>query len=183
MIGIFVTVIILFFLLLTPFLFKKFSPIPYFPTNRKDMPLIMNTITLKDNQVFFDLGAGDGIIVFELAKKSQTMKLDTQFVAIELNPILVFILHIRRLLHTNRNNIIIIWGDMFTYDYKSYVKNKQTEFLFYLYISPWFLEQATTVIRSLDMPVHIISYFYPIHSLKASEKKLKGIHTVYNYEV
>ncbi len=169
-------------LLALPFA-SKFSPIPYFPTNKKDMGLIIDSLHLKDNQVIFDLGAGDGLVIFEAAYNSLKAKLDTKFVAVEVNPILVAILHIRRFSHPNRKNITIIWKDMYKVDYYEYFRDEQTEFIFYLYISPWYLEKAAKMIQKLDVHTRIISYFYPIHLFKEYEKKLEGIHKVYNYEL
>lgn len=147
------------------------------------MPLIIQSLDLKNNQVIIDLGAGDGIVIFEAAQKSMKAKLNTNFIAVEINPILVFILHIRRLLHPNRKHIQIMWQDMFKIPYKDFIKNEDTEVIFYLYVSPWFLEKTATMIKELKRTLRVISYFYPIHSLKTAEHKLEGVHKVYNYEI
>lgn len=83
------------------------------------MNLIIKSLRLKKNQIVFDLGAGDGIVVFAGAQKAHDQKLNTHFVAVEMNPILAFILQIRRFMHPNKKNIKIIWSDMFKVDYNS----------------------------------------------------------------
>lgn len=176
-----IVILVLIGLILIPFIFPVLSPIPYFPTNNRDIPMILDTIEFKNNQVFFDLGAGDGLIIFEAAHRARKMGVDTVFVAVEINPILVFIMRLRRFIHPHKEKIVIIWGDMFKVDYQSYLPNIGTRIIFYLYISPWFLEKTVTIIKNLHRRVRIISYFYPIHSLKTTEQKLEGIHKVYNY--
>jgi hypothetical protein len=49
---------------------KTLSPIPYFPSQKIDLPLIIKALNLQNNQTVFDLGAGDGIVIFEAAKKA-----------------------------------------------------------------------------------------------------------------
>lgn len=98
------------------FSFPQFSPIPYFPSNKQDLPKILKTLDIDNDQVLIDLGAGDGMIIIEAAKEAYEKKLNTKFVAIDINPVLVFIMHLRRLLHPNRKNITIMRADMFTVD-------------------------------------------------------------------
>ena len=87
------------FVIVIIFLFssKALSPIPYFPSNKHDLPLIIKALNLKNNQTVIDLGAGDGIVIFEAAKIAYKRKLNTRFVAVEINPVLILVLHLRRL--------------------------------------------------------------------------------------
>jgi len=73
--------LIIFLILGIIFLFSspQLSLIPYFPSNKKDLPLIIKALNLKNNQVVFDLGAGDGIVIFEAAKLAFEKKLNTKF--------------------------------------------------------------------------------------------------------
>ncbi len=64
---------------------STFSPIPFFPTNRKDIPLIIDAMNLSNNQIVFDLGAGSGRVIFAAARKAHELGLDTKFVAIDIN--------------------------------------------------------------------------------------------------
>ncbi|PIP63272.1 hypothetical protein COW97_03440, partial [Candidatus Roizmanbacteria bacterium CG22_combo_CG10-13_8_21_14_all_34_12] len=92
---------------------KTLSPIPYFPSQPIDMPLIVKALNLKNNQTVIDLGAGDGIVIFKAAQQSYKQKLNTKFVAVEINLILILIIHLRRLFHPNKKNIKIVYGDIF----------------------------------------------------------------------
>jgi hypothetical protein len=169
---------VLFLLILTViviFAFPQFSPIPYFPSNVNDMPLILKALRLKKNQVIFDLGAGDGIIIFTAARKALELKLDTEFVAVEMNPILALILHIRRLMHPNKKHIKIVWNDMFKVDYKKLGNDKSATV--YVYVSPRFIPKIIQSVQNHFKHFDFVSYFYAID--KHSSPESTGIHDVY----
>lgn len=168
-----------FVLVIILFAFPRFSPIPYFPTNKKDLSKIKKTLKLRNNQTIIDLGAGDGIVVFEAAKQAFSKKLNTKFVAVELNPILILILHVRRLLHPNRKNIKVVLGDMFKMKLKTQMSNVKTV---YLYISPWYLERVYEKLKRELKSFELISYFYPIPKL-IPIKKIKGVHSIFIYNI
>jgi len=175
-------IIVVLFIILIIFSFPQFSPIPYFPSNIKDIKLILKALNLKNDQTIVDLGAGGGLVIFEAAEKTYEQKLDTQFIAIELNPILILILHIKRFFHKNGKNIKIIYGDMFKM--KSVIRNSQLSngtIVFYLYISPWFLNKVINQIKKTIKKFTVVSYFYEIKGEKYI-KKSEGKHNVYVYK-
>jgi len=199
---IFLLLILFVLFIISLFSSEKFSPIPYFPTNKKDIPAIIKALKLRNDQIIFDLGAGNGIVIFEAAKKA--INLNTQFVAIDINPVLILIMHLRRLLHPNRKNIKIIWNDMFKInldviaklslnsDSEALPKLKQSnekrllrfarnDITIYLYISPWLLEKTVSKIKKNINKFSLVSYFYPIKSLKKREKIIKGRNNIYIY--
>jgi tRNA G37 N-methylase Trm5 len=171
--------LILFFLVLIIFIFssKTFSPIPYFPSQPVDIPLIIKALKLEEGQTVIDLGAGDGIIIFEAAKKAFQKSLNTQFVAVEINPVLILILYLRRLFHPNKKNIRIVRDDIFKMHYKKQWKNITT----YLYISPWFLEKTISNLKNQVMKFSIVSYMYPIKSLNKKEGFIQGKNRIFIY--
>ena len=164
------------------FSFPRFSPIPYFPSNGKDMPLILKALNIRDNQTIIDLGAGDGIVILKAAERAFQNKLNTQFIAVEINPVLLLILHIRRLLHPNRKNIKIINTDMFSMNYSSLITSHYSLATFYIYISPWFIEKTVTNISKQIKNFDLVSYFYQVKCLSKNKEELKrGIHKIYRY--
>jgi len=173
---------IIFFSLLIIILFfssPHLSPIPYFPSNKKDLPLIIKALNLKNNQVVFDLGAGDGMVIFEAAKLAFEKKLNTQFFAVEINPVLILIMWFHWLFHPNKKNIKIVCDDIFKIDFKRY-KLQVTSYTFYLYISPWYLEK---IIKNLKLKIKnftLVSYFYPVPKMKA-KKIFEGKNKVFVY--
>jgi len=160
----------------------KLSPIPYFPSNHHDLFLIIKALNLQNNQIIVDLGAGDGVVIFKSAEQALKENLNTKFVAIDINPVLVFIMNIRRLFHPNKKNIQIVRGDFFKIDLSLLTPNFYPLTTYYLYISPWLLEKTLTIIKNVPGNKNIVSYFYPIKSLKP-KTQTKGIHNLYTYKV
>ncbi len=167
----------------------KLSPIPYFPSQSVDLEKIIKALDLKNNQTIFDLGAGDGKIIFSSAQKAVKQNLNTKFVAVEINPVLLLILHLRRIFHPNRKNIKIVCGDIFKINLNIVLDSRLclrrqvqgNDIVFYLYISPWFLER---IIRNLKLKIKnfsIVSYMYPIKSLKKNEKVIEGKNRIFVY--
>jgi len=181
---IFTIVIIVIIVILFIFSSPTISPIPYFPSQKVDIPLIIKALNLKNNQTVVDLGAGDGIVIFAAAKKAWRKKLSTKFIAVEINPILISLMWIKKIFHPNRKNIRIVYGDMFKPNFLNFINFK--DFLtFYLYISPWFLEKVTANINSQltnsQQKLRIISYMYPIKSLKNRQKVIEGKKKIFIY--
>lgn len=189
----FLILIFLFFLILFIFTSPRISPIPYFPTNKKDLPLIIKAFNLQNNQVVVDLGAGDGVVIFAAANNTYQKNLNTQFIAVEINPVLILIMHLRRLIHPNKKNIKIIWADLFKINFKKLLtfnfhtdgnlSSFKVKFLtFYLYVSPWLLEKIISNIQYPISNISFVSYMYPIKSLKKKEKRIKGLrHDIFVY--
>jgi len=172
--------IILLLIIIFTFSSPKLSPIPYFPSQKVDLLKIIKALNLKNNQTVFDLGAGDGIVIFEAAKKAFQQGLNTKFIAIEINPVLILILYLRRLFHPNRKNIKIIYGDIFKFNFKNFM-NFKNFITVYLYISPWYLEKTILNIKNQISEFSVVSYFYPIKSLKNNEKITYGKNKIYRY--
>jgi hypothetical protein len=163
------------------FLSKKLSPVPYFPSNKKDVPLIVKELNLRNNQVVYDLGAGDGAVIWAAAQYALAHSLNTRFIAVEINPILLIIMWMRRLMHPNKKNIHIMKGDMFSMKFEE--GEKKTTFTFFLYISPWYLEKAYANITRQKKKFDLVSYFYELpKETKLKGKKTSGIHNVYTYK-
>jgi tRNA G46 methylase TrmB len=100
-------IVILLFVFLIIFAFPQFSPIPYYPSNYQDKNRLLKSLNLKNNQLVIDLGAGDGWVIFAAASTAYQQKLNTQFIAAEINPFLILLLYVKRFLHPNKKNITI----------------------------------------------------------------------------
>lgn len=167
------------------FSFPQFSPIPYFPTNRKDLKFILTALDLKSSSVTIDLGAGDGLVIFEAARIAYKKNFRTQFIAVEINPILILIMNIRKLFHPNKKNIRIVNANMFYLTYKKIISKKDKYITIFIYISPWFIEKTLNNIKNQLSNFNVVSYMYPvkIEKLRNAEKKITGnIHDVYIYK-
>lgn len=189
-----ILIVLLIFGIIIIFAFPQFSPVPYFPSNEKDMPLILDALHIRNNQTVIDLGAGDGIVIFKAAEKAFQNKLNTQFIAVEINPVLLIILHLRRLFHPNRKNIRIVNKDMFGMSYADSTNStlifgrenpaptNSTDLTFYIYISPWFIEKTVSNIQKQVKAFDIVSYFYQVKCLpNFKEQRVDGVHKVFSY--
>ncbi len=179
----FIIIVLIIFVVIVLFSFPRFSPIPYFPSNRRDMSKIIKALGLKNGQIVFDLGAGDGLVIFEAAKEALKRKLNTRFIAVEINPVLLCILYIRRLSHPNRKNIRIAYGNMFYMNYVNHLSSNINHLTFYLYISPWYLEKTLSNIKSQLRHFSVVSYMYQIKPLKLTEKIKGKKHSVFVYNI
>ncbi len=170
----YVLIILLFIIAVNLFLFisRRFSPIPYFPTNNKDLALIIKTLKLKKGDTLYDLGAGDGTVLIEAVSSSKA-----HAVGIEIHPLLIGVMHIKRLLHPRRNYLHIKWQSIF--------KTNLTEATHvYLYVGPFVMKQIMSYI--LKHPhkklKKIVSYMYDFQLPKNSRlkvKKVQGYRTIY----
>lgn len=176
---IFILVILIIVILL--FSSPALSPIPYFPSQHVDLPLIVKALNLKNNQTVFDLGAGDGIVILQGAKEAFQQRLNTKFIAVEINPILILILHLRRFFHPNKKNIRIVRDDIFKMKFPRSTMKQWNNVAVYLYISPWFLEKTISNIKFQISNISVISYMYPIKSLKNREKVIQGKNKIFIY--
>lgn len=176
-----IIIILLIFIGLLFFVLPKLSPIPYFPSQKKDRDIILKALGLKNNQMIIDLGAGDGWVIFEAAKWTFGKKLNTQFIAVEINPILFITLHLKRFFHKNKKNIRLVFGDMFKLNYKNLLPRYKTELKFYLYISPWLMEKAANSIKKYCPNFYIISYMYALPKRK-EVRKMKGKNNIFVYK-
>ena len=182
MLGIFTALIFLLLLISSFFIFPQLSIIPYFPTNNKDLKKIKKILSLKNNQIITDLGAGDGVIIFKAAEEAYKHNLNTKFIAIEINPILICALYIRRLFHSNKENIQIRRGDIFKMNYKNEFGHSSQDLTFYIYISPWLITGLVKKIKKVGKPFSLVSYMYPLKNCKP-EKIVAGVHKRYYYSI
>lgn len=176
------------FLLIFYFFSSQYSPIPYFPSNMRDLPMIVESMQLQNDQQIFDLGAGDGTVIFALAKDANRRKLNTVFVAIDINPVLCAIMWLKKLFHPHRKYIHIVCGDIFEINYSKWISQSQTvkvgapQVSFFIYISPWFTKRVAQIVGSLKVKSRLISYFYPVEGLKNPAIK-SGLHDLFIYNV
>jgi len=177
---------------------SRFSAIPFFPSNNKDLDRIIDFLKLQNNQTIVDLGAGTGTVIFEAANMAYSKKLDTQFIAIDINPILTAIMHIRRLFHPNRKHIHIKTKDIFTMPYPpaTQIRDPRSEIrsnshrasrtphrtTYYMYISPHFVAPLARKIKEAHERAYLVTYFYELKGVPP-EKHTKGVHDVYRYHI
>lgn len=129
---------------------KDFSPIPYYPTNKKDVGEIVKALDLQKDDVLFDLGAGDGMVIFEAVKVTQA-----KVVGVEVHPLILLILHVRRLMSPHKERVEIVGKDLFKTDLTKATK-------IYLFVGPYVMKRILQTIAesNLSKLEKIVSYRY-----------------------
>jgi SAM-dependent methyltransferase len=182
-----VFIVLIFLIILFIFASPKLSPIPYYPSNKKDKTLIIQALDIKNNEVIIDLGAGDGWVIFEAARQSLARGYSTRFVAVDINPILFLLMNIKRLFHPNKKNITIMRADFFSLEFwKKLISVHNSSFtihnyVFYLYISPRLMDKTRTLILKNFPNASTVTYLYPFKNIKPT-KTLQGVKKIYIYQ-
>lgn len=164
------------------FIFSSaYSSIPFLPTNSRDLSTVVQKIGLKKDQVVIDLGAGTGTIIFAAATEAHKKGLDTQFIAIDINFLLVIVMWIRAWFHPHREHITILQGDLFKMDYERMIKPYRNV-VFYMYVSPWVTDTFAELLTETKRHVSLLSYRYPVKRMKPVETT-SGEHKLYSYKI
>lgn len=144
-------------------------------------------MALRDKDILYDLGAGDGVVIFEAATTSLASSPrppKTRFVAVELNPILVLVIKMRALFHPARARITVTRNDIFT---MTIPRSPGYSPVFFTYISPWFMEKTILNLLRQYKSIQLVSYFYAApksqHYKIKTHKAIKNIHTIYKYTI
>ena len=179
------------------FLSPRLSPIPYFPSNWKDVPAIVATILENgdwrlensEKHTIIDLGAGTGTVIFPATLEAYRRGLKTTFVAVEVNPFLVFIMHLRRLFHPHRKAINIVRADMFNID-RNYILKSLCQSAdpnlntIYLYVGNLEDTKVKKMLSQFPTGTKVVSYMYKIPGWEKRLKTTKsGQHSIYVYQL
>lgn len=85
----------------------------YQPTPRASVEAMLRLAELSPRDTVFDLGAGTGAIVFRAARTYRA-----RVVAVEVEPLRVLLLRVRRALGPFGDRITISWGNLFRLDFR-----------------------------------------------------------------
>jgi cyclopropane fatty-acyl-phospholipid synthase-like methyltransferase len=102
--------VVLFFLILF-FAHPFFSRVPFVPARRRAVSEIVSHFELKQGDIFYELGCGDGRILFETAKRYP----DVLCVGYELSP-LPYLLAKSKALLRGQKNVEVRYGNLFKAD-------------------------------------------------------------------
>lgn len=80
--------------------------VPFVPVPNNALKKLPETISLTKDSVFYDLGCGDGRVLYELAKHS-----DARFIGVEIAPF-PYVLAVVRGWFAGKKNVRIVYGDM-----------------------------------------------------------------------
>jgi len=174
-----INLILLFFLILCILmlitgLVSLFSGVPYVPTPHKTVRKMIDLAKLKHGEKVFDLGCGDGRLLYEAEKHTKTGG-----VGYELAPIPYYIAKIKGWLKKSKIKLHM----------KSLFKADLSEAnVLFCYLMPHMLRKLTDkIITECQSGTRIISHGFKIEGLKPKQifarDKEKGLPTIYLYEL
>jgi predicted RNA methylase len=106
-----VVVSIYFFIVFVAWNYSEGLDIPFVPTPLYAIPLIAEKLAIRKNDVVYDIGCGNGRLIFYCAKRNP----DAKFIGIELNPLLCTWMRLRKFF-TRAQNVEIRQENIFSTD-------------------------------------------------------------------
>lgn len=85
----------------------------YQPTPRRTVEAMLRLAEVGPHDTLYDLGAGTGAVLFRAADRG------ARVVGVEVEPVRVLILRLRRRLRPDRSRIALAWGNLFDLDFRS----------------------------------------------------------------
>ena len=133
---------------------KSFAP--FVPCKKKELPRIFEVIALKNNEIFYDLGCGDGRVVFYAAQN-----FPVQAIGIEMSFLFFLYCWVKRIFSSDKSNIIFKLKNLF---YEDLSKADAI----YVYGMPKVLEEKLRykLEKELKKGARVIAYGFPIKGLK-----------------
>ncbi|KKU70383.1 MAG: hypothetical protein UX94_C0007G0012 [Parcubacteria group bacterium GW2011_GWA2_47_21] len=127
-----------------------FSDAPFVPSSSKKRRAMLDLARVHAGETIIDAGSGDGSLVIASAGRG------AHAIGIESNPLLVFYSRIRILRNTERRNITIIRGNLFSQPFHS------ADILF-LYLFPKTIEKLKEKLeKELKPGCRVVSNTFPI---------------------
>jgi ribosomal protein L11 methylase PrmA len=111
---------LLIFLILATAVFGAISAAPYLPTKKKDVPRMIELAKIKNDDIVYDLGSGDGRLIFASAKAGAE-----QAIGIEVFALPYLFSWIKSFFYSRTK---ILYGDFFNYN----LSNADVVFIFLL---------------------------------------------------
>jgi len=122
----------------------------YQPTPRRSVEAMLELARVGAGDTVIDLGAGTGAVVFRAAER-----LGARVVAVEVEPLRVLILRLRRRLSPARDRITIVWGDLFRRDFRD-------ASVVALFLWPGAMERLRPILDAQLRPgARVVSHYHP----------------------
>ena len=133
---------------------KSFAP--FVPCKKRELPRIFEVIGLKNNEVFYDLGCGDGRVVFYAAQH-----FPVKAIGVEMSFLFFFYCWVKRIFLSDKRNIIFKLRNLF---YEDLSKADAI----YVYGMPKVLEKRLRykLEKELKKGARVIAYGFPIKGLE-----------------
>jgi predicted RNA methylase len=156
--GIQILFAILFFYLCLAFI----TGAPFVPSSKPASESMMHLAHIQKGQIIYDLGSGDGNLLFMAASRGAIAK------GLEINPFLVLLTGIKSLFSPYRNQIHVYWKNFWTTDITD-------ADIVFIYLLPWKMEiLEKKLISKLKKGTIIISNSFIFPNLKCIRKDTKN---------
>ncbi len=134
------------------FIFASFAfGAGYQPTPRRIVDRLLRLAELRPTDTLYDLGAGTGSIVFRAARVYRA-----RVIGVEIEPIRLLILRLRRALFAERERVTIRWGNFFRVDFHD-------ASVVAVFLWPGAMERLRTKFeQELPPGARVVSYFHSI---------------------
>ncbi len=155
--------------------YASYSLAPWVPTRKKDLPRILSLANLKAEEIFYDLGCGDGKVIFYINKNSQA-----KVIGLELALPFYLLCKLRKLLSKN-NNLTFKLKNLF---------NENLSQADAIYIFAGSADKLKNRLKQklekeLKPGTRVISYAFPMHGWQPTtcNKPSKNDVTIYLYKI
>ncbi len=152
--------------------YAGFSGAPWMPTNGRDIKEAVKMSKVKKGQKVYDLGSGDGRLLFEAAKKGAVVK------GFEISLIPYIFSSIKRLFQKEKENIKI--------SYKNFWKaNLGDADIIYFFLMPAnYSKIRKKMEKELKKGTKVVVYVWPIKEWEPVSKRVeKGKENIFMYEM
>jgi hypothetical protein len=142
---------------------------PFVPSTPKVTARMINFAGIKPGMVIYDLGSGDGRLLFAAAK------LGAKATGYEINPFLVFLTYLRIIFSPQRRLVKVVWKNF----WKADIHDADGVFV---YLLPWKMQQlAAKLTHELQPGTKIISNSFIFPGWKINQKD-EQLH-VYEFKI
>lgn len=156
----------------------SFRAAPFVPTRKKDLERLVELADIKKGDLIYELGSGDGRILFEIAKRYEA-----KIIGYEISVVPYLVSKIRLWLlnnifvHKLRGEIQILYKDF-------YLQNlKRADVVICFLIPKAMKELAPKFKQELKKDSRVVSYVFPIKSITPKEisKPTRSSNPIYLY--
>jgi len=143
---------------------------PWVPTRRKDMERILKLADIKQGEIFYDLGCGDGRLVVEASRAG------AKAIGLDISLMSYFMTLIR--IMAERSSAKVGFKNFFS-------QNLSDADIVYLFLTPSAMPKVTTKLKNeLKAGTRVISYAFTIPGLElVTADKPPGRQSIYLYRI
>ena len=142
---------------------------PYVPSTTSVSEVMIQLASIKKGEKIFDLGSGDGRLLFMASKLGATA------IGLEINPYLVLLSNIKSLFSTHRKTVRTYWKNFWRADYK-------TADVAFVYLLPWRMKQLEKkLLKEMKAGSRVVSNSFIFPNIPCTKKDEE--HHVYLFTI